>query len=139
MKANSYLLDSCVLIALCDIDHLAHRQATDWFESTGGNFATCPITQLALLRYALRVNRQSSFQEAKKVLKLISSMPGHEFWDDSIDCRSLPAKGILAHGHLTDSYLVTLALSKGCRIATLDRRMADVYSPTALFLSYPAS
>ncbi len=131
----TYLLDSSVLIALSDETHTAHRVATAWFANMGGRFATCPITQMALLRYTLRINPGSLFQDVKQLLRLITSMPGHEFWADTTNCLSLPDKGILGHGHVTDSYLVDLAKSNGGRIATLDRRMADVFSATAQLVS----
>ena len=129
-----YLLDASVLIALCDKAHTAHDLATAWFADMGGRFATCPVTQMALLRHTLRVNHRSSFHDAKRVLQLISDMPNHEFWPAGVDCLSLPDRGVLGHGHLTDAYLVALARKNKGRIATLDRRMADVFSPVAFLV-----
>jgi predicted nucleic acid-binding protein len=131
-----HLLDACVLIALADKLHTAHRAANSWFDKTReGRFATCPITQMALLRYMARAYPELSFHLAKNVLRRISDLPTHEFWPDNYDCLSLPAKGILSHNHLTDAYLVSLAQARGGRVATLDRRMADVFAPTAFLVS----
>ena len=44
------LLDANVLIALLVDDHVHHMAAENWFVSTSGNFATCPITQGSLMR-----------------------------------------------------------------------------------------
>ena len=130
-----HLLDACVLIALADKLHTFHRFANFWFDANrNGQFATCPITQMALLRHMLREYPELSFQLVKYELQLISDLPTHEFWPDNFDCLSLPDRGILGAKHLTDAYLVNLAKTNGGRIATLDHRMADVYSPTAFLI-----
>jgi len=131
-----YLLDCNILIAICDEDHIAHRTANNWFIAIRpARFATCPISQMSLLRYILRMVPRPTFQEAKESLRIIESAPGHEFWPDFYDCLSLPDKGIIGHGHVTDAYLVNLAKANGGRVATLDRRMADVFAPTAFLVS----
>ena len=48
------LLDSNVLIALVVQDHVHHRAAERWFVDLDEPFATCPITQGALVRLVLR-------------------------------------------------------------------------------------
>lgn len=130
------LLDCNILIAICDEGHSAHNIATDWFAAIRPTrFATCPITQMSLLRHLVRIFPKVPFHEAKHTLQRVSDIPGHEFWPDLYDCLSLPDKGILGHGHVTDSYLVNLAKANGGQVATLDRRMADVFSPTAFLIS----
>ncbi len=130
------LLDCCVLIAISEEANTAHTVVTDWFDAIRPiRFATCPITQMALLRHLVRVFPKAPFHEAIKALQSISDLPGHEFWPDNYDCLSLPSKGILGHKHVTDAYLVSLAQTHGGRVATLDRRMADVYAPTAFLVS----
>lgn len=132
---NVNLLDGCVLIALSDQYHVSHRHATEWFAAKRNvRFATCPVTQMALYRYLLRVYPEQPFHEAKKTLRLLSVLPAHEFWPDTYDCLDLPKNGILGHSHLTDAYLVNLAKANGGRVATLDRRMADVFAPTAFLV-----
>lgn len=129
------LLDACVLIALGDDEHTAHQQASIWFDvNRTGRFATCPVTQMALLRYMLRLYPELSLPQASRALRRISALPTHEFWPDTFDCLYLPEKGILGHSHLTDAYLVNLAKEKGGRVATLDHRMADVFAPTAFLV-----
>ena len=129
------LFDACVLIALGDDAHTAHQLADNWFESNRDcRFATCPITQMALLRHMLRTYPDLSFQYAKRALERICKSPNHEFWSDTLDCLSLPAEGVRKHGHVTDAYLVNLAKAHGGRIATLDERMADIYAPIAFLI-----
>lgn len=132
---SANLLDACVLIALGDDLHTAHQRANAWFAANKTcAYATCPITQMALLRHMLRVYPELSLHKANHALRRISALPTHEFWPDVYDCLSLPDKGILGSKHLTDAYLVQLAKSNGGRVATLDHRMADVYSPTAFLI-----
>ena len=129
------LLDACVLIALGDDIHTAHQLADDWFEANRDcRFSTCPVTQMALLRHMLRSYPELPFFNAKYALRRICESPNHEFWPDNFDCLSLPDEGIRRHGHVTDAYLVNLAKANGGRIATLDRRMADVFAPTAFLI-----
>ena len=88
-----------------------------------------------MLRHMLRTYPELTFIHMKHVLRRISDSPTHEFWPDNYDCLSMPGKGIQSHKHLTDAYLVNLAQANGGKVATLDRRMVDVYSPTALLVS----
>ena len=46
------LLDSCVLIAISEEAHTDHGIASDWFAAVRPvRFATCPLSQMALLRH----------------------------------------------------------------------------------------
>ena len=60
-----FLLDANVLISLIDTDHTSHHRSTEWFRQSNGRFATCPITQGALVRYMLRVKVAATVTEAK--------------------------------------------------------------------------
>lgn len=54
------------------------------------------------------------------------SLPGHVFWPNSIsvpDDRHIDCKRLLAHGEVTDSYLVALAQAHRGRPASFDRRL----------------
>jgi hypothetical protein len=129
-----FLLDANVLIALVDTDHTAHDRATAWFQRTGGKFATCPITQGALIRYMLRVQIAPSISEAKEFLARVVSLEGHEFWPDSVPLLELPEKGIRGYGQVTDAYLVLLARSEGGTMATLDRALAAIHGDAVVFI-----
>ena len=129
------LLDCNILIAICDEAHSAHQIATDWFAAIRpARFATCPITQMSLLRHLVRVFPRAPFSDARHTLRRVSQIPGHEFWVADYDCLLLPDEGIRGHGHVTDAYLITLARARGGQVATLDQRMADVYAPTAFLI-----
>ena len=51
---------------------------------------------------------------------------GHEFWPDSVslfDERKVSAARLLESAQITDSYLLALAVSKGGKLATFDKRL----------------
>ena len=60
------------------------------------------------------------------MLQKITSIGGHEFWHDDINCvESTFLADILLAGHrqVTDAYLIKLARAHSGCLATLDRRM----------------
>ena len=129
-----FLLDANVLIALTDSDHASHDRATAWFQHSGGLFATCPITQGALIRYWLRVKADATVQQAKELLREVVSMRGHEFWRDSVSFLELPEKGVVGYRLVTDAYLVALGREFKGRVATLDRALAALHRPDAILI-----
>ena len=129
-----FLLDANVLIALADEDHTVHARATVWFQQEGRSFATCPITQGALIRHMLRVKPGATVGEARLLLVRVEALEGHEFWPDSISYAELPEAGVRGHHQVTDAYLVALARQKGGRLATLDRALAAVHPDVAVLI-----
>lgn len=130
-----YLLDCNVLIALTDIDHVSHDRATGWFMGSGGLFATCPITQGALMRYMLRVRPGTTVRSAKALLTQVLEIEGHRFWPDEISFEHLPETGVTGHRQVTDVYLAALAHRNKGRLATLDRTLAGLHSADAVLIS----
>jgi uncharacterized protein len=132
MRNEVYLLDSNVLIALATPDHTAHQTARAWFRPEEP-FATCPITQGALVRFHLRWATPPSIQAAKDLLRRICAMPSHHFWPDDANYLQIPEAGLMGYRQVTDAYLVSLAAAHGGRLATLDEALAAIH-PTALFV-----
>ena len=126
MSKGVCLLDANLLIALATPDHSAHTRAVRWFRSTP-RFATCPITQGALIRFHLRLAVEPSMAKAKQLLTRISALPSHEFWNDDLDYSHLPDKGIIGHNQVTDAYLVALAAAHGGLLATMDEALAAIH------------
>jgi uncharacterized protein len=124
----AYLLDANVLIALAWPEHLAHERAGRWFaRHAQRGWATCPITQAAMVR----VLSNPSFSEraltpsgALQVLCRNVEVPEHHFWSDSIGLREaierMPA-ALTGYRQITDAYLVALAIRNHGKLATLDR------------------
>ena len=53
-----------------------------------------------------------------------TARPEHEFWPDDLsllDVGSIDHSRVLSHRHLTDIYLLALAVKHGGRFVTLDR------------------
>jgi len=125
------LLDANVLIALGDGNHIFHQRASRWFASIQGTaWATCPLVQNAFIR-TIGASNYPDFpggtNEAKAVLQQICRRPGHQFWPDSLtlcDYAALPGAR-----HLTDFYLLALAIHHRARFATLDRRIDPTQIP----------
>jgi toxin-antitoxin system PIN domain toxin len=121
-----HLLDSNVLIALAAPDHTLHRRARRWFQP-GTRFATCPVTQGALLRFNLRFSPQPSIGAAKRLLDRIAALPGHEFWPDSVSYQEIPEAGVIGRRQVTDAYLVALANAHRGALATMDDALPAVH------------
>jgi len=135
-KSKVYLLDSNVLIALATPEHSLNRRAAAWFRD-GHRFATCPITQGALIRFHLRAGLDASAESAKLLVKTISSLPRHEFWPDDASYLDMPTRGIVGHRQVTDSYLVMLASRHGGSLATMDLALAAVNAGSTLIEHVP--
>jgi len=131
--SNTFLLDANVLIALSTPDHSAHARARTWLNQ-GLRFATCPITQGALVRFYLRHGAHASVADAKQLLRQIASLPNHEFWPDDIGYLKIPEQGIVGYRQVTDAYLVALASAHQGLVATMDRALAAVHSERAVLI-----
>lgn len=130
-SSRVYLLDANVLIALATPEHSLNARAAAWFRG-GPKFATCPMTQGALVRFHLRVGVGASAKSAKALLESISAMPRHEFWPADVSYAEMPARGIVGHRQVTDAYLALLARRRGGILATLDEALAALHSDTLL-------
>lgn len=126
------LLDANVLIALTVTDHIHHNVAEQWLASWSNPFATCPITEGALVRFLLR--RGGTARTALEVLRSLASAPQHEFWTDDQPFAAVNFAGVIGHRQVTDAYLGALARSRGGRLATLDRALAALHGDVALLL-----
>ena len=126
------LLDANAVIALTVTDHVHHDVLEDWFTHRSEPFATCPVTQGALVRFLLRGG--ASAREAVDVLRGLRGANEHEFWPDDLGYEAIDMRGVVGHKQVTDAYLAALARSKGGRLATLDRALAVLHDDVALLL-----
>jgi uncharacterized protein len=130
-KSKVYLLDANVLIALATPEHSLNHRAAAWFRE-GHRFATCPITQGALVRFHLRAGVHATGESAKLLLEAISSLPRHEFWPDDASYLDLPTTGLIGHRQVTDAYLALLARRHAASLATMDQALAALHAGTVL-------
>lgn len=125
-----YLLDVNLLISLCDEDHVHHRRAKSWFRKSQANgWATCPLTENALLRIMGHPDYPRGPGTPAAVVPILQQLrahPNHTFIADSIslaEADRIPSLESATPKMLTDLYLLALAVSQGCQLATLDQRI----------------
>lgn len=127
--APTYLLDINILLALLDPMHVFHETAHRWFHAKGRlRWATCPLTENGVVRIASQPNYGNSPGAAPVVATALSrlcSKPGHLFWqeDFSLLDDTIFVREKLVGKHVTDSYLLALAVRHGGKLATFDRRL----------------
>lgn len=127
------LLDANVLIALTVADHVHHDAAEEWFEVAAGSFATCPLTQGALVRTWLRAG--STAADAVGVLASVTGSERHEFWSDDQAYTEIDFRGVIGHRQVTDAYLAGLTRARGGRLVTFDRALTALHSDVAMLLA----
>jgi toxin-antitoxin system PIN domain toxin len=125
----SVLLDANVLIAYLAPAHVHHRVAESWLESLGEPFALCPITEGALLRFALREG--VSANDAATLLAGVHADSRSEFWPDSLSFGAVRLAGVIGHRQVTDAYLAQLARDHDARLATFDKGVAALHADVA--------
>lgn len=120
-----YLLDINILIALADPDHEHHGKAESFFLANHQRgWATCPITENGFVRIISHTsypNGPGGTDAACTILKQLCAYEGHRFWPDDLSLRSAPALPVSKH--LTDHYLLSLAMHRQGRLVTLDRHI----------------
>ena len=130
------LLDVNLLFALAWPNHVHHRHADNWFTANRhSGWATCALTELAFLRLSTQpavVRMMITMPSALAVLEANLAAPEHEFWpmDHSVS-EVLPEirDRIRGPAQLTDGFLLDLAIRRGAKLATFDRRVAGLLPP----------
>jgi len=129
----SVLLDVNVLIAILDTRHVHHDFAQDWFLRNGAsNWSTCPLTENGAIRILSDRTYPNSTNDPAIVIETVAALRAtgiHAFWPDAISLLDSPLidrRKLAASKQVTDSYLLALAVSRGGRLATFDRRLSPV-------------
>ena len=125
---TDYLLDVNLLLALSDPMHVHHEAAHRWFGQMGMySWATCPITENGFVRIASHVkypNRPGDVATVMAILRDFCRGEGHHFWEEDVSLRDLLLPGtVITHNHITDVYLLGLAVHRGGKLATLDQNI----------------
>jgi len=120
------LLDVNVVIALTVVDHVHHDTVKRWFEQLGSTFATCAITETALMRFLIREDIAAS--TAFDVVEALRGHHLHEYWTDAPAFDRQSMRGVVGHRQITDAYFAHLVRSRPSgRLATLDRGLAQTH------------
>lgn len=126
------LFDSNVLVALVQQNHVHAKRAGAWFAGLAEPYATCPITQGALLRVLMRAGVSPA--DARTSLESVVADERHRFWPDEIDYLAVRLDGVVGHRQVTDAYLAALARARNGRLMTFDRGLTALHSDVALLL-----
>lgn len=129
-----HLLDVNALIALADPLHEHHEKVARWFaQSHRDGWATCPLTENGFIRIVGHPNYPQgpgTTDAARRLLNALRTLPGHQFWPDSVSLCDVPRFRTLPGARdLTDYYLLALALEHEARFATLDQRFDPASLP----------
>lgn len=111
------LLDGTVLAALVIAEHEHHDRAGRWL-ATQPDFALCPVSEAALLRFLLRLGESQA--TALAVLAAIRQHPKCRFWPADLEFGALSADELTTADDLSQAYLAALARANGGELATLD-------------------
>lgn len=121
------LLDVNVLIALLDGNHIHHGLVTDWMaHNIEAGWASSPLTQNGCIRILSQPGYPNPVPAARVADRLAEATrhSSHAFWVDAIslmDPGYLEWNKVLSSRHVTDVYLLALAVKQGGRFVTLDR------------------
>jgi len=121
------LLDVNVLIALFDRAHEHHDVAHEWLDQNRAQgWATCPVTLNGCMRILAGASYPGRLPVAELVQRLrrATDAPDHYFWSDAMNPVNNPFivwERVLTTKHVTDLYLLSLAMKNGGLLATFDR------------------
>lgn len=121
------LLDVNVLIALLDAGHLHHVAATQWLrDHLEAGWASCPLTQNGCIRILSQTAYPNHAPAADVTARLAEATrhPVHHFWSDAISLLTpglMEWNNLLTGRHITDAYLLALAMKNHGRFVTLDQ------------------
>jgi len=118
-----------VIIAIIDAQHVDHRRAKGWFESTDDlHWLSCPITQNGVIRILSnpRYSASITLSRAMRSLRILLTRGQHQFVSDSIsilDPDIVDSNHLLSHNQTTDTCLLALAAAHNASLATFDKRL----------------
>lgn len=118
------------MLALAWPTHVHHEPAHQWFSSRRHlGWATCALTQSAFVRLSIQpsvVKVAIPMAEAIRTLESSITVPEHRFWPmESGMLHLLPEirERLIGHQQVTDALLLDLAILRGGKLATFDRRI----------------
>ena len=124
------LLDTSVLIALCDPSQSMHGAVPAWLARVTAGVATCPIVE----NHAVRIFSQPKYVTGSPIstssavfaVREIRNVTGYELWADDVsllDAEVFEANALMGPAQVTISYLLALAVKRDAELVTLDTRL----------------
>lgn len=123
--SQAWLCDVNVLLALALATHVHHRAAHAALRGHAGGWATCPMTEAALLRLLLNPRVTGVTYPAAEVRGVLRGMRQDPRWrwvpdDTSLSEAVVDVSALVGHGQVTDLHLVNLAAARGLVLVTFD-------------------
>jgi toxin-antitoxin system PIN domain toxin len=121
------LLDVNVLLALLDRDHVDHERARAWITAEiEQGWASCAISENGFVRIISQPRYPSpvSPSHAIDLLARATHTLHHEFWPCTVsvvDSKVIDRSRVHSSKHVTDAYLLALAVARGGRFVTFDQ------------------
>lgn len=120
------LLDVNVLIALLDSAHVHHDVAMKWLGAhLASGWASCPLTENGCVRIMSQPTYPNAVSAAVVAdrLREATRTEYHAFWPDDVSVLEealIDWQALFNARHLTDAYLLALAVHKGGAFVTFD-------------------
>ncbi len=115
------------LVALLDESHVHHASITEWFATSGLQWALCPFTEAGVLRFLTRPKTGGlSMEEASLMLAQLKKHSGYCYQPVFDDWHALTApfsRRLHGYRQITDGFLLGLAISEGLTLVTFDRAL----------------
>lgn len=125
LSKDKHLLDVNVLYALLSENHTHFRVVSEWFDTPGLQWATCPFTEAGFLRNATAPRPgQVAMNDAIEILAGMRQEPGYHFQPITADWHTLCSpffSRLYGTKQVTDAYLLGLAVREGLVLVTLDK------------------
>jgi uncharacterized protein len=126
-----FLLDINILLAVADPEHGHHEKAEAFFLANHrSGWATCLNTENGFVRIISNPKYPKGLETAeaaRDALWQLCAFEGHRFWPDDLSLRSMGS--LPTWKHLTDNYLLNLAVQRLGKLATVDRRINATLIP----------
>jgi uncharacterized protein len=129
------LLDVNFLVALHSPDHIFHDLARHWFHANHKHgWASCALTQSGYVRISTQTVGGGMAVIAKHIeaLRHMCSAHEHEFWPLDFQFSEIPdliRSRLQGPGQISDAVLLALALRRGGRLVTFDKRIRNLLPP----------
>jgi toxin-antitoxin system PIN domain toxin len=123
------LFDVNFLIALLLPRHIHHARAHQWWdEHSADGWASCTLTENGFIRVVSQFRADPPIYpaEARLILSEQLAHSNHAFWVDDLsitDSAIFDFDRVLTAKHLTDIYLLGLAVRRGGCLVTFDRHI----------------
>jgi toxin-antitoxin system PIN domain toxin len=124
-NAGAWLVDVNVLVALTLSTHVHHRPAHTALAAHRDTWATCPVTEAALMRLLLNPAVAGRTFNAREVSGVLAGIRHDPRWrwlpdDSTLTDPRIDTSVLVGHQQVTDLHLVNLAATHGCVLVTFD-------------------